>query len=73
MNLWIRSQDRKIKKLKKYKKALITIEEVSNYLDDCSFEDVWYGIVKAMAFMVTLMLNIILFPIVIIRLLKSRR
>lgn len=58
--------------MNKIKKSLITIEQVSDYLDNWSFADVWNGIVNAMGFMITLIFNIILFPIVIIRLIKNK-
>lgn len=58
--------------MKKIKDSLITIDQVSDYLDSFSAADIWDGIVEAMVLVFTLLINIILFPIVIFRLLKNK-
>lgn len=57
--------------MKKIKDSLITIDQVSDYLDSFSAADICNRIDEAMALAFTLYINIILFPIVIFRLLKK--
>lgn len=54
------------------KKSLITIEQVVDYLDSFSFSNIWDMSVTIMAFIITVIINILLFSIVLVRILKLR-
>lgn len=49
------------------KSSLISIEEFMDKIDNCSISDIFNGIANAMAFLVTVFINIVGFPAVICR------
>lgn len=59
--------------MKKIKNSLITIEQVADYLDSFSFSDIWNMLARIMAFIIMVIINILLFPIVLFRILKLHK
>lgn len=55
------------------KGSLISIEEFMDKSDNCSISDIWNGIANAMAFLVTIFINIVGFPAVICRFIKGMK
>lgn len=58
--------------MNRFKKSLITIEDVENWLNSFEPTNIIDGIVNGMAFIVQVGTNILLFPLVIVRYIKNK-